>query len=126
MNYYSSPLTFQRGHGLGNILSKIFRSVVPILQRPIVKKGLKRAGSALLSSGVDYLNRDIPLKQSLRDTAVSEGRQLAKRFVRATQPSPSSSRVRAPPRGRKRSVTAAAAAAKRKTKKRKLDIFDFK
>ena len=122
MNYYSSPLTFQRGHGLGNILSKIFRSVVPILQRPIVKKGLKRAGSALLSSGVDYLNRDIPLKQSLRDTAVSEGRQLAKRFVRATQPSPSSSRVRAP-RGRTRSVTAAA---KRKTKKRKLDIFDFK
>jgi hypothetical protein len=44
--FYSSPVSYQRGRGLGGLIRGLYRSVRPLLQKPIVKRGLKALGKA--------------------------------------------------------------------------------
>lgn len=67
MNYYSSPLTFQRGSGLGGILSRFFRTIVPIFKSRAVKTGVKRLGSAIVRTGASTLQDKIRRGTSLRE-----------------------------------------------------------
>ena len=84
MNYYSSPVTFQRGHGLGNVLSKVFRSIIPLFKNPLVRKGAERVGSAVLNTGLsslqDKLNKGIPLRQGFQQKGINESRKLIKQL----------------------------------------------
>jgi hypothetical protein len=44
--FYSSPVSYQRGRGLGGLIRGLYRTVRPLLQKPIVKRGLKALGKA--------------------------------------------------------------------------------
>ena len=125
MNYYSSPVTFQRGHGLGNVLSKIFRSVVPFFKNPNVKKGVKRIGTAVLNTGLtslqDNLNKNIPLRKSLENKVFDESRKLVKELgssLKRKQEGSVKSKILLNQKRRKFS-------ANKRKKTRKLDVFDF-
>ena len=119
MRYYSSPITYQRGAGLGNILSRVFRSIVPIFKKPIVQKGLKRVGSAAINTSLkglqNHLEKGESLKTSLKRQAIREGEKLLK-SVSQPQTKPKASRNVQLNKRRRRSKP-------RPT--RKLDVFDF-
>lgn len=133
MRYYTSPLTYQRGAGLGNILSKAFRTILPLFKKPIVQRGLKRVGSALLNTGVaglsDHLETKTPLKQSLKRQALRESKQLLKSIA------PPAKKQQPPPPRRLSSGEETSRRYQKQGKRRrgeaggvvrrKLDIFDF-
>ena len=66
--------SYQRGHGIGNFLSNIFRTVFPLF-----KSGAKAIGKQALDAGFgvlrDQINRK-PLKQSLKERMRSAGDNL--------------------------------------------------
>ena len=61
----------QHGYGLGNIISGLLRSIVPLAQRhvlPVLKKTAEAAGSSLLKSGVNVV-KDVALeKKNLKES----------------------------------------------------------
>jgi hypothetical protein len=67
----------QKGEGLGSFLSSIFSRVFPYL-----KKGVKAAGSELLSTGVglfkDYLNNN-NMKESMQTRLKNAGKNLGEK-----------------------------------------------
>ena len=69
----------QRGYGLGNILSGLFRKALPYLW-----KGAKYAGKAALKTGVDVAN-DVKdghdMKSSLKTRTKQLGRELGSKAV---------------------------------------------
>ena len=70
--FVGSP--YQRGHGIGNFLSSLFRTVFPLF-----KSGAKAVGKEALNAGFgvlrDQINRK-PLKQSLKDRMRAAGDNL--------------------------------------------------
>ena len=81
--YFHSSVGFQRGRGLGSMLSSLVRRVVPLFKKPIVQKGLKTLGttaaSALLEAGQKALSDDpITFKQALAESSKTGAQQLIK------------------------------------------------
>lgn len=78
---YRSNLTFQRGHGLGSLLAKAVSGIIPLFSRKIVRKGLKRLGTAALSGGIEAAstalnNRDTSFTQALKQSSKKQANQL--------------------------------------------------
>lgn len=64
----------QRGHGIGNFLSSIFRAVFPL-----VKSGAKAIGKEAVDAGFGMLKDTIqqkPIKQSLKERMRTAGEHL--------------------------------------------------
>ena len=74
MNVFSGSRG-QRGHGLGSMLSGIFRSVVPILQR-----GLNTFGKHALKTGIDIVS-DVAEGRGVKESAKRRVREGIKRFA---------------------------------------------
>jgi hypothetical protein len=80
--FYSSPVSYQRGSGLGGLLRGLFRSVRPLLQRPIVKRGLKALGkaatAAVLEAGQHAMAQDNihAFGPALKEAGRRQARQL--------------------------------------------------
>ena len=62
----------QEGHGLGNILSGLFRTLVPLLT-PTVKKIANEAGRNLVRSGVNVAKDVLLEKRDIRDSLKQRG-----------------------------------------------------
>lgn len=77
---YMSRHAYMRGHGLGNILAKLFRGVMPFINKPIVKQGLKKVGKSVLRAGVnaasEALEGDKNFGDALKEASKKEARQL--------------------------------------------------
>jgi len=102
LRFYTAPAVIQRGRGLGGILGRLFRTIIPLARQPIVRKTLKRLGRAAIDSSASALKEklDRPSDTSFR---TSLKRNLEKNLTRPRRPK------------------------KRQTiKKRPLDILDFK
>ena len=81
--HFRSSVGFQRGQGLGSMLSSLVRRVVPLFKKPIVQKGLKTIGttaaSALLEAGQKALSNDpITFKQALAQSSKTGAQHLIK------------------------------------------------
>jgi hypothetical protein len=61
-------VAFQRGGGLGNILGRLFRFVLPV-----AKKAAKAVGKQALTSGADILS-DVVKGRNLKESAEEHGR----------------------------------------------------
>lgn len=121
--HYQSAVTFQRGHGLGGLLGKFIKTIIPLVRKPIVRNTLKRIGRTALKSGLSAvqetvsnpgsnlkanLNKEIRrnLKRSFSSVPVKEKKPIKRKQVLT-----------------KKGKRATLLVPKRKT--RKLDIFDF-
>lgn len=82
---YQSPILFQRGHGLGNVLARVFRTVVPLFKSPMIKKGLKHLGKtaalATLHSAEQSLNSGSSFKKNLKENLKQSGQQEIKKLI---------------------------------------------
>lgn len=82
--FYASPVSYQRGSGLGGLLRGLFRSVRPLLQRPIVKRGLKALGkaatAAVLEAGQHAMTQDNihAFGPALKEAGRRQARQLVR------------------------------------------------
>ncbi len=65
----------QRGHGLGSLLSGLFRRAVPLLQR-----GLKTFGKQTLKTGLQIAN-DVSDGQTIKESAKRRAVEGIKRFA---------------------------------------------
>jgi hypothetical protein len=65
----------QRGHGIGNFLSGVFRSAVPM-----IKKGLGAFGKQALRTGLEIAN-DVVDGHSLKDSATERAKQGIKTLI---------------------------------------------
>ena len=85
LRHFSSPILFQQGRGLGGVLSGIFKSVIPFLKRPFIRKGLTRIGKSAAMAGLEALSKSMDdknenrptFKQALRTSARAETGRLA-------------------------------------------------
>lgn len=68
----------QKGHGIGSFLGGLFRRILPLL-----KRGATAVGREALRSGVnvvgDVLERDIPIRDSIRARARESGTNLKRK-----------------------------------------------
>ena len=74
---------YQRGHGLGNVLGSLFRTVAPMLR--------KTAGKDVLRSGVSAGSRvlaDIVAGAPVKRHFVEEGRQLVNKRLKSNKTAP--------------------------------------
>jgi len=120
LTYYQSPVAFQRGHGLGGLLGKLIKTIVPLIRKPIVQKTIKRVGQRALQSGISAVgeklsNPQSSLKNNLRKHALKE-------ITRATQPR--KRKLVLTPKGKRATLNVIRRNTKKK-KTRKLDVFDF-
>ena len=82
--FYASPVSYQRGSGLGGLLRGLFRSVRPLLQKPIVKRGLKALGkaatAAVLEAGQHAVAQDNirAFGPALKEAGKRQARQLVR------------------------------------------------
>lgn len=88
MAYFRSPVSVQRGRGLGGFLASVARSIVPIFRKPIIQKGLKRLGQHAILAGTDAVgkalargNTEEKEPQSFRDEMRRSARQHAQALV---------------------------------------------
>jgi hypothetical protein len=140
----------QRGAGIGSVLSRVFRAIIPIFSKPAVKTTLKSLGSAALDAGIQavskkFENPSISLKSAFQEGA-KKFKQDAKDELKKAFESELSSRKRplsteedtvgsgmARKKRRQSSVrrrsvgigTGKKAIRKRTHRSRPLDIFDF-
>lgn len=110
--HFSSALAFQRGNGLGGVLGRLFRSIIPIFKKQIVRKTLKRIGKVALKSGLSATRVKLENPESSLGTNLKQ--QLKSNLKDAISRSPIKQK-------RKRKVSFPA----RSKSRRKLDIFDF-
>jgi hypothetical protein len=102
----------QRGHGLGSLLSGLFRSAFPM-----IKRGLATFGKHALKTGLEIAN-DVVEGNSLKESAKRRVPEGIKRFANPANFSNQSGS------GRARSKKRRKAAGKKKRKKAKInDIF---
>lgn len=115
--HFQSTVAFQRGHGLGGVLGKFIRSVIPLIQKPFVKNTLKRIGKTALRSGLS----------AVRDTAKSPKSSFRENLKKQIRSNIVTS-LRPPKRKGKAVITKKGKRARlvvNGNKRRKLDIFDF-
>jgi len=110
----------QRGHGLGSMLSGLFRSAMPM-----IKRGLAFFGKHALKTGLEVAN-DVADGQTFRNSAQRRIPEGIKRIAAQANFSNQSGSGRARSRKRRRishSKTAAKKTNKKKKKKSHRDIF---
>jgi hypothetical protein len=107
----------QRGHGLGSMLSGLFRSAFPM-----IKRGLANFGKHALKTGLEIAN-DVADGSSFKESAQSRVFPAIKRFAQSDIFSSQSGSGR-----RRRKISLKRKIAKRQTrsqtKRQKKDIFD--
>lgn len=132
--HFQSAVAFQRGHGLGGVLGKFIRSVIPLFRKPIVKNTLKRIGKSALKSGLTAVRDSVSNKNSSFKENFSK--QLRSNFIDALkrrQPTTTTATTAIKRRttvksrkGKKRgSRTPFGSSGVRRGGRRKLDVFDF-
>lgn len=126
MQYYSSPVLFQRGRGLGGVLTSLFRGAVKILNKPSVQKGLKRIGRHTMKVGANALEQVLdpqnptPIKEAIKRSAK---KQFVDLLNDTERPRPSSSNNIKRPRKTSTVVRNVRAVSRDRPRTRK-DIFD--
>ena len=106
----------QKGHGLGSLLSGLFRSAFPM-----IKRGLTSFGKLALKTGLEVVN-DVVDGQSTKESAMQRLPQGIKRFAQSENfINQSGSGVR---RKRRRKASTKKSKSKRTASKRKRDIFN--
>ena len=88
MPYYTSPVVYQRGRGLGGVLVKLFRQVVPFLKRnPKLTGRLKRIGRGVASAGLSAAQSTLQkensqtFKKALKESMKEEAKKLMHEVV---------------------------------------------
>ena len=81
--YFSSPVAYQRGRGLGSLVRSLFRPVRTLFKKPIVRKGLKKLGTAAAQALVDagqqaLQEEDITFGSALKQTSKEQAKNLLK------------------------------------------------
>lgn len=89
--YYSGSTAYQKGRGLGGVISKLFRAVVPIFRRPGVQQGLKRLGQSAARVGLEAASKtlsdpNVSFGASFKDSARKEAKSLVKGAQRQMRP----------------------------------------
>lgn len=79
--YFSSPVAYQRGRGFGSVLRSIFRGIIPLMRKPIVRQGLKRLGqattTALIEAGQRALDdSNVTFGSALKNASKSQAQAL--------------------------------------------------
>lgn len=102
---------YQRGHGIGNVLGSLIRSVLPYVRRTAVNAGkdIIQTGLSQSSKLIDDVVRGQPVKQAFKKRALEGGQQLVNKRLKPNKTV----------RNRKRAVKRHPAP----TKKRPKDIF---
>lgn len=119
--HYQSAVAFQRGHGLGGLLGKLLKTIIPLVRKPIVKNTLKRIGKTALKTGISAVHETVKNpKTSLKDNLKREvHRNLKYAFTPVVSKETAKPLKRKQVRKRTRSFVVP------KKKSRKLDVFDF-
>ena len=86
MTYYSSPIPYQRGRGLGGVLVKLFKQVVPFLKRnPKFATNLKRVGKGVAQAGISAaqaaLEKKDPFGRNFKRNIKKEARKLVQEAI---------------------------------------------
>lgn len=81
--YYTAPVGYMRGSGLGGVISKLFRAFVPIFKRPVVQAGLKKIGKSVARAGLQAASQALSSDPNVnfRETIRESARREASRFV---------------------------------------------
>ena len=75
---------YQRGHGLGNLLYSMFRTVAPMLRITVVSLGkdAMRSGVSAGSRALTDIVPGAPVNKSIKRQFVEEGRQLVNKRLK--------------------------------------------
>ena len=75
---------YQRGHGLGNLLGSLFRTVAPMLREAAVSLGkdIMRSDVSAGSQALTDIVAGAPVKKSIKRHFVEEGRQLVNKRLK--------------------------------------------
>jgi hypothetical protein len=74
---FYSPVRIQRANGLGNVVGRLFRFVVPFFSRPTVRKNLSSIGSAALSAASQALaDPNVNFKTALKESGKRELKRI--------------------------------------------------
>ena len=68
-------LARQRGHGLGDMLKSVFRTVAPVL-KPVVSQGLHALKDAALTHGKEFLQNVLIDKQNPKEAFLKAGKNV--------------------------------------------------
>ena len=134
INVYAGS-QFQKGHGIGNVLSGLFRSALPL-----IKKGAASLGKTAIQTGVNILNDGLQgknLKASIKQNAKQAGKEILSNAVKSVTSRSQSNRRdfstptlsysnKKPNKKRKlvtMSVSRSSPPKKRRAKNRRTDIF---
>ena len=81
---------YQRGHGLGNVLGSLFRTVAPMLRKTAVSLGkdVLRSGVSAGSRALTDIVAGAPVKKSIKRHFVEEGRQLVNKRLKPNKTAP--------------------------------------
>ena len=81
---------YQRGHGLGNVLGSLFRTVAPMLRKTAVSLGkdVLRSGVSAGSRALTDIVAGAPVKKSIKRHFVDEGRQLVNKRLKPNKTAP--------------------------------------
>jgi hypothetical protein len=80
--YFKGP-SYQRGHGLGGLFGKLFRTAIPVFRNtvsPILKRGAKAVAREALNTGVGVAS-DLLDGGSLQDSVERRGQIAAQRLM---------------------------------------------
>ena len=130
---FYSRIGIQRGAGIGNVLSRLFKSVVvPIFAKPGIRQGIRALGKAALSTGIQAAQKTLQepgggTSSSFKTALKESGKEQLQKLLRDTNFLREGSGIIRQQRGRniKQSSTGVGRKRSRSTKKRKLDLFDF-
>ena len=81
--FFKSDVSFQRGHGLGSILGRLVKTIIPVISKRTVKKGLTKLGKAAvlasLQAGEKALtNPDVNFKEALKESGKLQTQRIIK------------------------------------------------
>ena len=81
---------YQRGHGLGNVLGSLFRTVAPMLRKTAVSLGkdVLRSGVSAGSRALTDIVAGAPVKKLIKRHFVEEGRQLVNKRLKPNKTAP--------------------------------------
>lgn len=84
MGFYS-PTAIQGGLGLGNVLARLARGIIPLFHNPTVQTGLRKIGKSVATAGLNAAqtsleNPNISFKQALREQGTKQLYKLKKEF----------------------------------------------